>query len=397
VLTRRYTRSTFGGAMAALLFAVHPVHIEATAWPSAQPDLLCTGFILLSMWFLEQYLEGAGRWRRVGLAAAVSAFFLALLSKETAAVFPAVVLVRVLIVRGDQRAMRVARVAAAYAAAMAGYLIVRFIMLGKHWLGGYGIDLSPSEALLSQTPMRLVGQLLFPVHITLLKPVSPYLWLAAIVLMAVGVLWWLNGTVFVPGKRLLFYASYLLAPMVPLAVARLPIGEELSASRYAYIPSIGLALLFGAVCAGRPGGWHRGRAAGAAILCVMAALSFWYVEPWREAARLRDKILAEGVRVVRSLPDSPPPSTVFFRGIPVAYHGAAVFVTGCNAAVLSARLGGSVSVQDVGPTSADLDVMVSTELAPGEYVVAWDADSERMVVERSGGSEVTQPRAEVQP
>jgi hypothetical protein len=291
--------------------------VEATVWPSAQPDLLCTGFALLSMWFLEQYLSTTTSRRHLALAGALVAFFLALLSKETAAALPGVVLIRLLVTSDGRRWARAAGVTAAYALATAAYLALRFAMLGEHWLGGYGVGLTFWDAVLSPTPLLLTGQLLFPAHVTLFKPVLfPYLWLAALVLMAAGLLWWIRGLVFASWRQLVLYAGYLFVPMIPVTTAGLTIGEEMANSRYAYLPSIGLALLFGEICARRRGGPRRGATAGVAVLCVAAALSFWYVQPWRGAARLRDHLLSEGVRLVESLPESPPPSTVYVRDIP---------------------------------------------------------------------------------
>jgi len=397
VLARRYMKSVFGGAMAALLFALHPVHIEATVWASAQPDLLCTGFILLSMWFLERHLDlRADRRRYLSLSASLAAFFFALLSKETAAALLGIVLIRLLVISDNRRWTRVVRVGAVYFMVIVAYLGIRFAVLGRHWLGGYGVAISFWDAVFSPTPTRLAGQLLFPVHVMLFEAVLfPYLWLAAILLMAAGLLWWIGGIVFVSRQRLILYASYLLVPMIPVAVARLNIGEAMASSRYAYIPSVGLALLFGETCLRRRGDWRRGKIIGVAILCVAATLSFWYVESWREAARMRDEILAEGVRIVESLPDSPSPSRVFFTDLPVAHLGAALFVNGCHAAALSPLVGEHLSLQDVGATTAESDVMDATELIPGEYVVAWKADSRRMVIERAGGD--VQPPHEVQP
>ena len=63
--------------VAALLFAVHPIHTEAVAWVAGRSELLAAGF-LLAAWLL--HLQDRP-------FAAVGCFVLALLSKESAVVF----------------------------------------------------------------------------------------------------------------------------------------------------------------------------------------------------------------------------------------------------------------------------------------------------------------------
>ena len=94
-LVYRLGRYLFGddltAAMGALLFALDPVHIESVAWVSGGVDPLLAVFLLGSLiCFLKGLqLEGPDRfpWRLMSYAT----FICALLTKETAAVFPAIV------------------------------------------------------------------------------------------------------------------------------------------------------------------------------------------------------------------------------------------------------------------------------------------------------------------
>src|SRR5262249_2203156 len=80
-------RRLFGGAalpafIAALLFAVHAVHVEAVAWIVGRAEVLATLFALLSFRAYVAYREGGGG---TALALSALAYGAALLSKETAA------------------------------------------------------------------------------------------------------------------------------------------------------------------------------------------------------------------------------------------------------------------------------------------------------------------------
>jgi Flp pilus assembly protein TadD len=89
-VTRRLFRSTQIALVAAILFAVHPIHTESVAWIADVPDLQLAAFLLLAFWFYLDLNESTRhKWRTY---AAMSVFFgLAIFSKEPAVVFPVVV------------------------------------------------------------------------------------------------------------------------------------------------------------------------------------------------------------------------------------------------------------------------------------------------------------------
>src|SRR5262249_38604843 len=73
-------------ALAALLFAFHPIHVESVAYVCASTDILATVFLLISFLAYFQFREekkGPGFWLLSVFAAA-----LAILSKENGAMFP---------------------------------------------------------------------------------------------------------------------------------------------------------------------------------------------------------------------------------------------------------------------------------------------------------------------
>jgi len=89
VLVEKLTQNRGVAAMAGFLFGLHPVHVENVAWLSSVNDLLMTVFLLAS--FIAYLNFRGGNRRQLWLAASVCLFGLALLSKETAAVFPVLI------------------------------------------------------------------------------------------------------------------------------------------------------------------------------------------------------------------------------------------------------------------------------------------------------------------
>ncbi len=80
--------------LAAALFLVHPLHVEAVAWMAALPEILAGLLILLSLYFLVRVKRsGCGIWPRdlrqaSVLVVAAFATALAVLTKETAVIQP---------------------------------------------------------------------------------------------------------------------------------------------------------------------------------------------------------------------------------------------------------------------------------------------------------------------
>ena len=90
LLLRRLGASEAAAFLAGLFFAVHPMHAEVVAWPSARPDLLVTLFTLLAAFV---YAGSPAREvpTRARFLAVGALTMLALLSKETGVVAPVLI------------------------------------------------------------------------------------------------------------------------------------------------------------------------------------------------------------------------------------------------------------------------------------------------------------------
>ncbi len=104
VLLLRVHRDRLVATVAGLLFAVHPVHVEAVAWATSRKDVLSAMFFMASAVCFEGFLAGTrgahpeqgeprpGRWRWV--ASSCLFFSLAVASKGTAIVLPLWIVLR---------------------------------------------------------------------------------------------------------------------------------------------------------------------------------------------------------------------------------------------------------------------------------------------------------------
>jgi Tfp pilus assembly protein PilF len=60
---RSMTGAAWRSALAAALFAVHPLHVESVAWISGRKDVLSTMFLLLCLWAYAAFARRGGPWR----------------------------------------------------------------------------------------------------------------------------------------------------------------------------------------------------------------------------------------------------------------------------------------------------------------------------------------------
>ena len=123
---------------AAAFFAVHPIHAESVAWVSGVTDPLMGLFLLPAFYYYLRYKNSG---RRHLIAAALGLYFLALLTKETALVFPAVIAYCELVFYKDSasRRRRLARAASLlglFALPILIYFLLRYQALGTFLAAG---------------------------------------------------------------------------------------------------------------------------------------------------------------------------------------------------------------------------------------------------------------------
>jgi len=160
-VANRIIASRYGAAMAGLLFALHPLHVEPVVWLSCSADLLCTTFCLLSLLSLEVSLTATSPTRRILAAGGgLLAFWLALLSKEAALALPGVVVLRLALLGRERRWRRLLTLGPPYAAVLGGYLAWRFLVMGS--FGGYQVRLNLWNTVFPSAPLRHLAGFFFP-------------------------------------------------------------------------------------------------------------------------------------------------------------------------------------------------------------------------------------------
>lgn len=242
-------RNRWAACLGALLFAVHPLHVESVAWVSARKELLWAFFFLLTVIAYELGREDR-RWRLMSMLFLT----LSLLSKPTALLTPFVLLLldwR----RGERVSLRSWKrtwphFLLAYAAGVIA-LIGRGEQIGL---------LNPLQVLLLafRSTVFYLEKLILPLHLSpLYAPPDPIsLGNPAILFSILIVLALLAGTWF-PRRydrtAALGIGIFFLA-LLPTFLAYQKSGFVTpAADRYAYVPSIGIILTVAALLLHAPG------------------------------------------------------------------------------------------------------------------------------------------------
>jgi protein O-mannosyl-transferase len=92
VFVKKLTSHRTTATIASLLFGLHPVHVENVAWLSSVGDLLMSALLVGSFMAYLKFRDRSKTKIKIWLGISLLLFTLALLSKETAAVFPLLIL-----------------------------------------------------------------------------------------------------------------------------------------------------------------------------------------------------------------------------------------------------------------------------------------------------------------
>jgi tetratricopeptide (TPR) repeat protein len=255
-LARKLGLEYWTAALAALIFALHPIHIEPVAWISAASDTMVAMFAALAFVAFLNGRNPAGRKRTAWWIASLALLMCALLTKEMAVAFTALVGIYAWLDPAKRKASPGRRVlAAVMEAAPYALLTLAYALLRKHGLLHATGQFNPNHGTMDVArtlPLVLafyLRQLLVPVGLTGLYYI-PYVTGAivkqvvvpALVLGAVSVgLWYWNRR---EGNSIVAFAGWwLVVGLAPALYLRNFSNGDFVRDRYMYLPSIGFALL----------------------------------------------------------------------------------------------------------------------------------------------------------
>ncbi|HYW12957.1 MAG TPA: tetratricopeptide repeat protein, partial [Longimicrobium sp.] len=314
-------------AGAGVLFAVHPVHVEAVANLVGRAEVLATLAVLAACHlYLLPGRRGAGR-----TAGIVLLYVAGLLAKESAVALPALLLVvDALRGRGAGRGAdpgeaealddgegggtgvpallrRNAGVLAALVAGLAAYLVQRQSVLGGSGAGSdpapYLLDLSTADRL--ATAVRLWPEylrlMLYPADLSsewgpdALRPATwgePLVWIGMLLGMALAAAAWRSWA---GGRWIAAAVCWFAAAVLPVSQLLFPVGVLL-AERTLYLPSVALAFLLPPLAdtlRRHPARIRPAAMAAALVLALLAARTWTRTPSWKSTETVLKQLMRD--------------------------------------------------------------------------------------------------------
>lgn len=279
--------------LGALLYAVHPVHVESVAWLASRKDVLSLTMFMaaLVLWRMRD------RWRPA-LGLSVLSFALAYWSKNTAIVLPAFLVLLSLLKEGERPwSWRLIRDLLPFALTAAAGLAVT-LSLGDA-VGMYAVPRADSTpgllAIEAQVVQQYLGMLVWPGRLAALYPEptvtalsDPAVQTALIALATPAVL----GLVLLRwNPRLALGIGWFYVALLPVSQI-IPI-QNLIADRYLLLPSAGAVVALAALLPEEDGRWDLPLLVGGALTAMVFSVLTWRQSTtWHDTVRLWTPVVA---------------------------------------------------------------------------------------------------------
>jgi hypothetical protein len=301
---------------AGLIVLTMPVSTEAVVWCSGVFDVLTTTFALAAVLLFRAY-EARSSYGLMLLC--VAAGLGAMLSKETGVVIPALLLCDA--IARHSRPYRWTAPFAVIAAIAIAYAVLRLLL-------AFGITSLPlSRYVVQRTLFQTFGGLGLPWHGDVLHGM-PWLALGHVLLVVLILVQFCAAF----GSRELLRVplaacAWILCSILPVAPI-LWVPADLQGSRYLYLAAAGWSGLLVSTASAVRHSIPMARGTSAAILILYVVLAAYgvrqHLQPWREAAVLRDKV----EHAARTDTRMRACSSVSIQGLPDSVRGAYVFRNG---------------------------------------------------------------------
>lgn len=280
---------------AAVLFAVHPMHVESVAWVSERKDVLYSCFFLLA---LLRYLAYVARPRWTTYSTTLLLGLLALLAKGQAVSLP-LVLVLIDWYQARQLSLR------ANLLEKAPFFALSLVFGGIALLvGPLASDDMADSGRVAQSRLVLAG---YAYGQYLLKLVVPYITSALYPEPPLELAWLVSGSV-LGCAGLLVWHRRQVAPEVWFGLGFfslnivwllqiVPLGQAYLADRFVYVGALGIFLIVGlsADWCFQQLGWLRRIALAVGLLYIagLSTLSFQYTQAWKNSLTLWNDVIGK--------------------------------------------------------------------------------------------------------
>ncbi len=245
----RMTREPWPSALAALLFALHPLRVESVAWIAERKDVLSGVCFILT---LLAYARYAARPSKVRMAATLGCFVFGLMAKPMLVTLPFVLLLLDVWpqrrVRADGTAIRAKASALLKEKSLLFVAAVVFAVVTLRSQSAAGAVASASVTG-EWRLLRIVdnfgfylGKIFWPTQLNVLYPLTPLSSGRAWSLLAVLAVVTFLAVRFARQRAWLTVGWFWFLGMLIPVIGLVPIGSTWVADRYSYLPSVGISI-----------------------------------------------------------------------------------------------------------------------------------------------------------
>lgn len=293
--------SSFAGAVAALLFAVHPLRVESVAWAAERKDVLSMLFFLLSLWAYIVFIKSGVR-KYYWLCMAVLVF--SLLSKPMAVSQP-IILFLIDYLRDKKLDKKLLLQKIPFFAIAAVFVVIT--LATQH--SSNAINTFSALPFFQQICVPFYGivfymvKTIYPLHLSALYPfpVNPdkgliiQFYLSFLVVLGIVIAVFYSRKF---SKKVVFGSLFFLITILPV-LQIISIGNIIVAERYTYVPVIGICFIVaeGLIYLQKKTFWKNGFiktmvvAGFIAIIFIYGSITYQRCGIWKDSLSLWNDVL----------------------------------------------------------------------------------------------------------
>ena len=245
ILTYQLVSSWFIAFFTAIVFGIHPMHVESVAWISERKDLLYAFFYFFSLVVYMKYRDSLKiKW----LLFSSLLFVLSLLSKGMALTLPiAMLLIDHFQNRGDLKKAIAEKIPLLALSILFGVWAIKAQASFNYLRDVHDHDFFNQILFACNALMLYIVKLLAPLQLSAFYPYpeaigsQQYLSLVAVLMLIATMIWSFSK------NRMVFFGLGFFMLSVSLVLQFLSFGGAMMADRYTYVPYFGLLLLSGSL------------------------------------------------------------------------------------------------------------------------------------------------------
>ena len=302
---RKLARSDRIAGICAVLFGIHPMHVEPVAWITGRKDVLYAFFFLSALLCYLLYQGKKGRKAVIAYGLTLVLFIISLLSKSAAVTLPAILLLLDFYQkRKFTAALLLEKVPFLIPAILLGILAIQ----GQQKIGTLdfvaGLPLAGRILVACYSYMFYIIKFIVPVKLSAFYPYPSTLqfasWPFSYKISPLGVLASAGAIYYLRRNKAFVFGFLFFSITIIFLLHFVPVGATITADRFSYIPYIGLSFIVAVCFENLVSGGYPGRSvkalivtAGILIVAVLGFAAHQRCRVWRDSVTLWSDVIAK--------------------------------------------------------------------------------------------------------